>query len=214
MLLYLKESNNTLKTVDVLRLNTDIADALLSLLRRNLQLRSFQSSGWRVTKDFSTSRSRLCRLCTHRWAVATHTNTTTQSLSFFAIKFFLSLSAQHTSRLNNLSVHTTQQNTTSVHSAAVRQPPSGITGALSRYICFSFSSIVPLLLFILCFHCKYNTATNHPSSVPGQPPGALLHPLPRPGGRSYIPTARQGGEDSREQAGAWAEAQHYLPVLL
>lgn len=66
----------------------------------------------------------------------------------------------------------------------------------------------------LCFLSKYHTVTNRPFSAPGQPPGALLHPLPRPGGWSHIPAAGQGGEDSREQAGARAEAQHHLPVLL
>lgn len=47
----------------------------------------------------------------------------------------------------------------------------------------------------------------------GQPPGALLHALPRSGGGSHFPVAREGGEDSREQAGARAEAEHHLLVL-
>lgn len=66
----------------------------------------------------------------------------------------------------------------------------------------------------VAFHllCKCSI-TNHLSSVPGQPPGALLHPLPRPRGRSYVPSAGPGREDSREQAGAWAETQHHLPVI-
>lgn len=47
----------------------------------------------------------------------------------------------------------------------------------------------------------------------GQPPGALLHTVPRSGGGSHLPVAREGGEDSREQAGARAEAEHHLPLL-
>lgn len=47
----------------------------------------------------------------------------------------------------------------------------------------------------------------------GQPPGALFHAVPRTGGGSHLPVAREGGEDSREQAGARAEAEHHLPLL-
>ena len=48
----------------------------------------------------------------------------------------------------------------------------------------------------------------------GQPLGALLHAVSRPGGRSQLPAAREGGEDSREQAGTGAEAEHRVPVLV
>lgn len=47
----------------------------------------------------------------------------------------------------------------------------------------------------------------------GQPPGALPHTLPCPGGGSDVPVARERGEDPREQAGARAEAEHHLLVL-
>lgn len=47
----------------------------------------------------------------------------------------------------------------------------------------------------------------------GQPPGAILHTLPCSGGGSYVPVACERRENSREQAGARAEAEHHLPVL-
>lgn len=50
-------------------------------------------------------------------------------------------------------------------------------------------------------------------SVPGQSSGAFLHTLPCPGGWSDISSTGQGWEDSREQARAWAEAQHHFSVL-
>lgn len=52
---------------------------------RNFLFRSLQSSGWRVTRDFSTLKSRRCHPCTHRWAKAgcLQTNTATQWMSFW-----------------------------------------------------------------------------------------------------------------------------------
>lgn len=74
--------------------------------------------------------------------------------------------------------------------------------------------MICILSYISASRRKYQTATNHLSSVPGQPPGAFLHPLSCPGRRRNIPATSQGGEDSREQAGARAEAQHHIPGLL
>ncbi|KAG7253555.1 hypothetical protein CRUP_028117, partial [Coryphaenoides rupestris] len=48
----------------------------------------------------------------------------------------------------------------------------------------------------------------------GQPPGALLHAVPRVGGRRRVPAARARREDPREQAGAGAEAEHRVAVLV
>lgn len=78
----------------------------------------------------------------------------------------------------------------------------------STFVSFSISSPLLLLLSLL------PVLTNPTFSLPGQPPGAFLHPLPCTGRWSNIPCADQGGEDSREQAGAWAEAQHHSPVLV
>lgn len=80
------------------------------------------------------------------------------------------------------------------------------------FLCLSLSLLLCHFLFVLA--SPTHSVTNRLFSAPGQPPGAFLHPLPRLRGHSNIPAAGQGGEDSREQAGARAEAQHHLPVLL
>lgn len=148
------------------------------LLCRNFLFRSLQSSGWRVTKDFSTLRFRLCHLYIHRRVMADNTNTVTQ----------------HLLSLHSLFVHKCPV-------CFIRHPPWSITCPLFYYICFSVS---------LFFHCCLLFLF----SVPGQSSGAFLHTLPCPGGWSNIPSTGQRWEDSREQARAWAEAQHHFSVLL
>lgn len=134
---------------------------------RNVLFRPLQSSGWRATKDFSTWRSRLCRLCTHRWEEAAHTKVTTLPLSC----------TQH------------QNKTRGCSAVAV-------------------SFCIPLL-----FHPHVSNWQITCCVLIGQPPGAILHTLPCSGGGSYVPVACKRGENSREQAGARAEAEHHLPVL-
>lgn len=161
---------------------------------RNFLFRSLQSSGWRVTRDFSTLKSRPCHQCTHRWAKAgcLQTNTATQWMSFW-----LTLS---------VCIH---QHTHAYHKCpcccSIR--PEACPDSVAVHL---FLSPSPLLLFLSLLP----VLTNPAFSLPGQPPGAFLHPLPCTGGWSNIPCADQGGEDSREQAGAWAEAQHHSAVLV
>lgn len=50
--------------------------------------------------------------------------------------------------------------------------------------------------------------------MPGESPGALLHPVPCSRGKGYVPYPCRGRQSARKQAGARAKAQHHLPVLL
>ena len=52
------------------------------------------------------------------------------------------------------------------------------------------------------------------SCDPGQTPAALLHAVPRSGRPGELPHPRAGREGSGGQAGARAEAEHHLAVVL